>query len=149
MTAIQAGFFLALLAPLANGQTWAAPGSFHPVTIYVSFDAAPVAAPGTNDNQVVQTPTQIPSTMVSGLANLTSQTAPIFPRPDIFVIASGQNSVTLTAPVAAGCTPAVYRNGVLMAPGWDYTISGQAVTFMPGQALIADDKIQVWYVASQ
>ena len=139
MRAIQAGFFLALLAPLANGQTWAAPGSPRTVTININFAAAPVAAPGTNGNQIVQTPTEIPVTMVSGL----------FPRPDIFVIASGQSSVTLTAPVAPGCTPAVYRNGVLMAPGYDYTIGGQTVTFVPGEPLVSGDKIQVWYVAAQ
>jgi len=139
MRTIQAGFLLALLAPFTNGQSWGAPpAGLHPIAINFPFAAAPLAAPGTSGNQIVQTPTQIPATMISGL-----------PRPDIFVIAPGQNSVTLTSAVAAGCTPAVYRNGVLMAPGYDYTISGQTVTFVPDQTLIADDKVQVWYVAAQ
>ena len=143
MKAFHAGFVLALLAPFTNGQSWVAPGSFRPVTINITFEAAPVMPPGTNGGQIVQAPTQIPVTMISGA------TSPIFSRPDIFVVATGQSSVTLTAPIATGCTPAVYRNGVLMAPGYDYTISGQTVTFAPGQALAADDKVQVWYVAAQ
>jgi len=142
MKAFQAGFFWALLAALANGQSGAAPAAPRTITINITFDAAPVVAPGTNGNQIVQTPAQVTATMVLGPPNLAS----ISPRPDIFLIAAGQSSVTLTAPIAPGCTPAVYRNGVLMAPGYDYTISGQTFTFLPGQALIADDKVQVWYV---
>ena len=137
MRAIQAGVFLAVLAPLANAQSPTPPGTLQSITIRITFDAAPVSAPGTNGYEIVQT--AIPVAMVSGL----------FPRADIFVIAAGQSSVTLTAPVAPGCTPAVYRNGVLMAAGYDYTISGQTVTFVPGQPLVADDKVQVWYVAAR
>lgn len=57
----------------------------------------------------------------------------------------GQTSFSLTASPVAGMLVKVYRNGLLQWQGADYSLTGQAVLFLPGQGTAVGDLIQVWY----
>jgi hypothetical protein len=66
-------------------------------------------------------------------------------RCDMFDVIAAQQSLSLSVAPGFGEEPVVYRNGLLMAPGRDYSIQGQVVLFLPGQPLAAGDIVQAFY----
>lgn len=65
---------------------------------------------------------------------------------DQYVVpAGGQVLFSLTAAPVAGSLVKVYRNGVLQWQGVDYSLTGAAVLFLPGQGTGPGDLIQVFY----
>jgi len=65
---------------------------------------------------------------------------------DQYVVpAAGQTSFSLTAAPVTGSLVRVYRNGVLQWQGVDYSLTGAAVLFLPGQGTGPGDLIQVFY----
>jgi len=64
---------------------------------------------------------------------------------DRFVVVDPTQAFTMSAEVAAGAVVAVYRNGLLMAEGEDYTAAGRDVLFLPQQPVGAGDIVQLRY----
>lgn len=64
-------------------------------------------------------------------------------REENFTISGAAQSVTLAS--AAPGELDVYRNGLHMQRGLDYSVSGGTITFLAGQALRAGDLVMVTY----
>lgn len=83
--------------------------------------------------------------LVNGLATGTVNTAFV----DGEVPSGTQNGTNalfnLANTPAAASTLMVYRNGVLLASGIDYSLNGSAITFVSRQAPQASDVVQVYY----
>lgn len=62
---------------------------------------------------------------------------------DAFLVTTPSQSFHLSAAPASAVR--AYRNGLLMAEGYDYSISGQDVTFVSGQQIGAGDIMQFAY----
>jgi len=73
----------------------------------------------------------LPKPEVSQVFNLTQPTPP--------------TTFTLTSAPAPGSLVKVYRNGLLMASGFDYTVSANVVTFAAGQGTAQGDMVQIIY----
>jgi hypothetical protein len=71
--------------------------------------------------------------------------APLADYVDVFVVGPVPVQSYPLAVVPAVGTLQVYRNGLLMAAGYDYTLDGVSLSFVDGQPIVAGDILQFRY----